>query len=88
MRLDRLGEGESAVVVGIDGDRALRRRLLELGFVRGGTVAVSRFSAGIIEVVVRGSRLAVRLSDAARINVERGVCDGCGNRSCGKPKLR
>ncbi len=70
--LDQLGFGQSGRVLRVDGRPAVRRRLLELGVVRGETVTLQR-SAPLgdpLEFVVKGYHLSLRKREAATITVE------------------
>lgn len=69
--LNELNPGESAHVVTLDPRHPLRRRLLELGFVRGARVAVVRRApmGDPVEVRVNGTDLALRAQDLRGIRV-------------------
>lgn len=69
--LNELNPGEVAYVVGLDPQHPLRRRLLELGFVRGARVAVVRRAplGDPVEVRLNGSDLALRGDDLRGIRV-------------------
>lgn len=70
--LKDLSIGESARVAAVGGERALRRRLLDMGITPGTVVAI-RKSAPMgdpIELLLRGYSLAIRLEDAEKITVE------------------
>ncbi len=69
--LDTLKPGECAHVVGLDPAHPLRRRLLELGFVRGAPVSVVRRApmGDPLEVRVNGTDLALRAADLHGIRV-------------------
>ncbi|MFK7600808.1 ferrous iron transport protein A [Deinococcus sp. SM5_A1] len=69
--LDQLNPGEHAHVVGLDPAHPLRRRLLELGFVRGAPVTVVRRApmGDPFEVRVNGTDLALRAADLHGIRV-------------------
>jgi ferrous iron transport protein A len=70
--LDQLGFGQSGRVLRVDGRPAVRRRLLELGVVRGETITLQR-SAPLgdpLEFVVKGYHLSLRRREAATITVE------------------
>jgi ferrous iron transport protein A len=71
MTLDTLAVGNRARVSSIEGERRLRRRLLELGLVPGTEVRVLRRAplGDPLELHVRGGRLSLRKADAARIAV-------------------
>lgn len=72
MTLDQLARGQPAVIVRIDGDRAVRRRLLDMGLITGETVVVSGVAplGDPLEVTVKGYRLSLRKADARSIQVE------------------
>ncbi|MCS6887755.1 MAG: ferrous iron transport protein A [Chloroflexus sp.] len=72
MTLDQLVRGQQAVIVRIDGDRALRRRLLDMGLIHGETVTLSGVAplGDPLEVTVKGYRLSLRKADARCIQVE------------------
>ncbi len=70
--LDRLARGRSGVIVRIGGDRALRRRLLDMGLVQGETVTLAAVAplGDPIELSVKGYHLSLRKSEARLIEVE------------------
>jgi Fe2+ transport system protein FeoA len=69
--LDTLAAGESARVVKLGGERAFRRRLMELGLLPGTIVRVVRRAdvGGVLEIEVRGCRVTVRRRDAGSLEV-------------------
>ena len=69
--LDQLSPGDTAHVVSLDPRHPLRRRLLELGFVRGAPVTVVRRApmGDPLELRVNGTDLALRLADIRGIRV-------------------
>lgn len=69
--LDQLRPGEAAHIVSLDRAHPLRRRLLELGFVRGARVEVVRFAplGDPVELRVGQSDLALRRADLSGIRV-------------------
>jgi len=71
-RLDRLSPGQSGIVVHIAVEGKGRRRLMEMGLVRGVRVTVVR-SAPLgdpIEYELRGYSLSLRRRDAEQITVD------------------
>lgn len=70
--LAALRPGQSAVLRGVSGERAWRRRLLELGFVPGTELQlVRRVGVGdVLEVELRHSRISLRISEASAVTVE------------------
>ena len=69
MPLALLPEGREAVVVGVVAGRGLRRRLAEVGFVRGEVVKVLRSGPGPVLVLVKGSRIALGRGVAMKVLV-------------------
>lgn len=69
--LNRLKIGESGTVVGIEADRELRRRLMEMGFCQGTQVEVIRRSpfGDPIELRLRGYCLSLRNEQARCVSV-------------------
>ena len=84
-RLDELEPGRKARVVRVEGDAALRHRIMDMGLVPGTEVRLERSAplADPISFRVRGFELSLRRSEAAavRIDVRSSDCCGCG--SCG-----
>jgi len=72
MTLRELKVGESGRVVSVGGERALRRRLLEMGITPRTTVTVKKVApmGDPIELWLRGYILSLRLEDADKITVE------------------
>ena len=73
MRLSELQRGDKAVIVKIIGNGLLRKRLAELGFVKGKVVEVIRFAPmGDPDVYrVLSSEWAIRLDAASMIEVDK-----------------
>jgi ferrous iron transport protein A len=70
--LDQLGRGQSGRILRVGGRPATRRRLLELGIVRGETITLLR-SAPLgdpREYVIKGYHLSLRKREAATITIE------------------
>ncbi|AAF10791.1 FeoA family protein [Deinococcus radiodurans] len=69
--LDELRPGEAGHIVSLDRNHPLRRRLLELGFVRGAKVVVVRRAplGDPIELRVGSTDLALRRADLHGIRV-------------------
>ncbi|MGN1048889.1 MAG: ferrous iron transport protein A [Eubacteriales bacterium] len=63
--------GESATVVKIHGEGAVRRRIMDMGLTRGTEVSVRKVAplGDPIEVTVRGYELSLRKADAEMIEV-------------------
>jgi len=72
VRLIDLPDGQEGRLVRLDGERAFRRRLMELGLLPGTRVRVVRRAeiGGVIELEVRRSRLTVRTAEASQVFVD------------------
>ena len=64
--------GESATVVKVYGEGAIRRRIMDMGITKGVTIYVRKVAplGDPIEVKVRGYELSLRKKDAAQIEVK------------------
>lgn len=69
--LNALRVGESGVVAGVEGERAMRRRLFDLGLVPGTAVTCTAVSpAGDpAAYLIRGAVIAIRGRDAAGVRL-------------------
>jgi fe2+ transport system protein A len=64
--------GESAVVVRLHGEGAVKRRIMDMGLTRGTEVHVRKVAplGDPMELTVRGYELSVRKADAEMIEVQ------------------
>ena len=72
MNLSELREGQTASIVSIQGEGPFRRRLLEMGFLRGTEVYVEKYAPlkDPIELILKGYHVSLRVNEAAHIQVE------------------
>ena len=72
MTLRELSVGQSGRVLSVGGEKALRRRLLEMGITPRTVITVKKVApmGDPIELLLRGYVLTLRLEDAERITVE------------------
>ena len=72
MTLKDLKIGNSGTVLAVGGEKALRRRLLEMGITPRTTVTVKKAApmGDPIELLLRGYVLSLRLEDAEKITIE------------------
>lgn len=70
--LAALQPGQQATIVRVRGPVAARRRMLEMGLVRGETITVQRLAplGDPVEYIVKGYHLSLRRRDAANIDVK------------------
>lgn len=71
--LDSIANGNKCTVLSIDGIKALKRRIMDMGITKGVEVmAIKRAPMGDpIEIKVRGYLLTLRADDAKKILVEK-----------------
>ena len=73
MTLAQLPIGQQATITAVEGERALRLRLLDMGLIPKTKVEVRKTAplGDPIEIEVRGYELTLRLEDAKRITITR-----------------
>ena len=71
-RLHLLEKGQKGRVVSVKGKGAIRRRILDMGFVPGAVVKVEGLAplGDPMALTLKGYRVSVRKSEAAQIEVE------------------
>lgn len=64
--------GETVTVVQLDGEGAVKRRIMDMGITRGAQLFVKKVAplGDPIEITVRGYELSIRKADAEKIIVE------------------
>ncbi|QEY34547.1 ferrous iron transport protein A [Caproiciproducens galactitolivorans] len=72
MTLDELGIGRKSKILAVNGEGALRRRLLDMGLTPHTEVMVRKVApmGDPIEIHLRGYELTIRIDDAKKIEVE------------------
>ncbi|HSM88480.1 MAG TPA: FeoA family protein [Desulfobacterales bacterium] len=72
MRLSELKEGQTATVVRVGGNGLLRRRIQEMGVVKGTDLYVEKYAPlkDPMEIVLKGFHISLRVEEAADILVE------------------
>ena len=72
MTLDQLQNGQPAKVVKITGKGAIRRRLMDMGLVRGVQVEMVKAApmGDPVDYLVRGYHLSLRKSEAQMIEID------------------
>jgi Fe2+ transport system protein FeoA len=71
MKLSACRESDCVTVVRVGGSGTLRKRLLEMGFIKGTSAKIVRYAPlkDPIEVVVKNYHLSIRVSEADLIEV-------------------
>ncbi len=64
--------GEKAIISRIDGEGAIRRRIMDMGITRGTEIVVKKVAplGDPLELTIRGYQLSIRKTDAQKILVE------------------
>ncbi len=64
--------GETAKVVRLSGEGAVKRRIMDMGLTKGAQVTVRKVAplGDPIELTVRGYELSIRKDEAAKVEVE------------------
>lgn len=72
MLLSELNEGQTATVTRVGGNGVLRRRILEMGILKGTPVYVEKYAPlkDPLELIVKGYHISLRVKEAAQIEVE------------------
>jgi len=70
--LNQLKPGERATIVKVGGQGPVRRRILDMGVVRGAEIKVVRVAplGDPVEFLIKGYNLSLRKSEAQQIQVE------------------
>ena len=71
--LSQLKEGERGVIIKVQGSGAFRKRLQEMGFIKGTEVFVEKYAPlrDPVELIVKGYHVSLRVEEAAQVIMER-----------------
>lgn len=72
MQLSELREGQRAIVLKVGGNGKLRRRIQEMGILKGTEVYVEKYAPlkDPLELIVKGYHISLRVEEASQITVE------------------
>jgi Fe2+ transport system protein FeoA len=72
MRLSELKEGQRATIARVGGSGLLRRRILEMGIIKGAEIYVEKYAPlkDPMELIVKGYHISLRVEEASQIDVE------------------
>jgi Fur family ferric uptake transcriptional regulator len=72
VRLSDMREGWSGRIFRVGGNGALRRRLLEMGFLKGTRLYVEKYAPlkDPVELIVKGYHVSLRVEEAAQLLIE------------------
>jgi Fe2+ transport system protein FeoA len=73
MDLSQVKEGQSCTVERVGGDGSFRRRLLEMGILKGTILFVEKYAPlkDPLELIVKGYHVSLRVEEAAHITVQK-----------------
>jgi Fe2+ transport system protein FeoA len=65
-------EGQSATIVHVGGNGILRRRILEMGILKGTQICIEKYAPlrDPLELIVKGYHVSLRVKEAAEIEVD------------------
>ena len=71
MRLSEMKEGQTGRVIQVGGNSTLRRRILEMGILKGTELYVEKYAPlkDPMELIVKGYHVSLRVEEAAQITV-------------------
>jgi Fe2+ transport system protein FeoA len=71
--LSEFKEGDRGVIIKLSGTGTFRKRLQEMGFIRGSEVLVEKYAPlrDPIELVLKGYHVSLRVEEAAQIMMEK-----------------
>ena len=72
MLLSEMKENQSARIVRVGGNGALRKRILEMGITKGSEIYVEKYAPlkDPVELIVKGYHVSLRVEEAAQIMVD------------------
>jgi Fe2+ transport system protein FeoA len=72
VNLSELKEGQAATILRVGGEGPFRRRLVEMGFLRGTEIYVEKYAPlkDPIELILKGYHVSLRVDEASHIEVE------------------
>lgn len=73
MLLSEMKQGEKGIIARIAGSGALRRRILEMGIIKGTQIYVEKYAPlkDPLELIVKGYHISLRVEEAVNITVEK-----------------
>jgi ferrous iron transport protein A len=72
MTLDQLNRNQVAIIRRVEGQGAIRRRLMDMGLIRGSSIEMVKAApmGDPIEYLVRGYHLSLRKSEAEMVHID------------------
>lgn len=71
MLLSEMKEGQTARIDTVGGNSALRRRILEMGILKGTEIYIEKYAPlkDPLELIIKGCHISIRVEEAANITV-------------------
>ncbi|MBW1926721.1 MAG: ferrous iron transport protein A [Deltaproteobacteria bacterium] len=72
MLLSEMKEGQAGIIARIGGNGVLRKRILEMGILKGTEIYIEKYAPlkDPLEMIVKGCHLSLRVEEAAQITVD------------------
>jgi Fe2+ transport system protein FeoA len=72
MLLSEMKEGQTGTITRVGGENSLRRRILEMGIIKGSDIYVEKYAPlkDPLELIIRGAHISLRVQEAAQITVD------------------
>ena len=72
MLLSEMKEGKTGTITRVGGENSLRRRILEMGILKGSEVYVEKYAPlkDPLELIIKGAHISLRVQTAAQITVD------------------
>jgi Fe2+ transport system protein FeoA len=72
MRLSEMKEGQSATIAHVGGNGILRRRIMEMGLLKGAEVYIEKYAPlrDPLELIVKGYHVSLRVAEATKVEVD------------------
>ena len=72
MFLSEMKEGQTGTITRVGGENSLRRRILEMGILKGSEVYVEKYAPlkDPLELIIKGAHISLRIKEAAQITVD------------------
>ena len=73
MKLKDCRQGDRVHITAVQGGGAFRKRLMEMGFMRGAELSVVKYAPlrDPMEIIIKGFHVSLRVEEAARVEVEK-----------------
>ena len=72
MLLSEMKEGQTGTIVRVGGNGILRRRILEMGILKGAQIHIEKYAPlrDPLELIVKGYHVSLRVKEAAQVEVD------------------